>query len=66
MERMVNEERVWIKDVPAMISEDIEPVSLWTIRSWCRKGLIKSVKVGGKRYVDLESLKNFLKGEAAC
>jgi len=65
MERMVNE-KIWIKEVPAFLEDRIMPVSLWTVRSWCRKGLIKSVKVGGRRYVELESLNNFLKGEATC
>ena len=66
MDRMVKAERVWIKDVPGLLENEIKPVTLWTVRSWCRKGLIESVKVGGRRYVDLDSLRNFLKGEATC
>lgn len=53
---------IWIKDVPDLISESLgQSVCLWTVREWCRKGLLDSVKVGGRRFVPRESIIQLLK-----
>jgi len=55
---------IWIKDVPLIVEKVLgRPISMWTVRSWCRKGQLKSVKVQGRRYVLTSSLHKLLKGE---
>lgn len=59
-----DESMIWIKDVPDIVEKVLgRPMSMWTIRSWCRKGVLKSTKVQGRRYVSTSSLFNLLKGE---
>jgi|TARA_R100000482_G_C5090453_1_gene130551 hypothetical protein len=56
--------KVWIQDVPEIVEGSLgKPISLWTVRSWCRQGKISSCTVGGRRYVHIDSLNKFLKGD---
>ena len=62
----MNNGKVWIQEVPEIVSSSLgKPVSLWPVRSWCRQGKIKSVTVGGRRFVLRRSLIAFLEGEAS-
>ncbi len=64
MDAEVIREKVWIKDVPPIVEGSLgKPISLWTVRSWCRQGKIDSVIVGGRRFVLRDSLNSFLKGD---
>ena len=55
---------IWIKDVPQIVEKVLgRPISMWTVRSWCRKKQLKSIKVQGRRYVLTSSLYNRLKGD---
>ena len=57
-------DKVWIQDVPQIVERSLgKPISLWSVRHWCRQGKIQSVTVGGRRFVLTESLNSFLKGD---
>lgn len=57
-------DKIWIQDVPQIVERSLgKPISLWSVRNWCRRGKLQSVTVGGRRFVLTESLNSFLEGE---